>query len=148
VARGPDFPCPCRARETKPLRYVECCGRWHAGLPLGQRAPTAEALMRSRYSAYALAQGAGTPRESLVEYLMDTWHPSTRPADLPLRPMKWTGLDVLRGEESGDTAVVEFIAHHKVNGRGRRLHETSRFVREAGVWRYVEGEMAPDEGPA
>jgi SEC-C motif domain protein len=134
-------------RETTPVRYGGCCGRWHAGLALGQRAPTAEALMRSRYSAYALAQGGGTPPASLVEYLRETWHPSTRPADLALGPMRWTGLDVLRREESGDAAVVEFIAHHKVNGRGHRLHETSRFVREAGVWRYVNGEIAPEGGP-
>ena len=104
--------------------------------------------MRSRYSAYALAQAGGSPAESLVEYLRETWHPSTRPADLVLEPMQWTGLDVLRREESDAAAVVEFIAHHKVNGRAHRLHETSRFVREAGAWRYVDGEVEPEAAPA
>jgi SEC-C motif-containing protein len=95
--------------------------------------------MRSRYSAYALAQGRGTPLPSLLEYLMKTWHPSTAPGELELDPMNWVGLEVLHREASGDTAVVEFVAHQKLNGRAGKLHEVSRFVREAGVWLYVEG---------
>ena len=109
----------------------------------GEHAPTPEALMRSRYCAYALAQGRGTALLSLVDYLMKTWHPSTAPGDLELGPMKWTGLDVLHREASGDAAVVEFVAHHKVNGRAGKLHELSRFVREAGAWLYVDGVMTP-----
>jgi len=95
--------------------------------------------MRSRYSAYALAQGRGTAAPALLEYLMNTWHPSTAPAELELGPMNWTGLEVLHRQQSGDAAVVEFVAHHKVNGRAARLHEVSRFVREAGAWLYVDG---------
>jgi SEC-C motif domain protein len=105
----------------------------------GEPAPTPEALMRSRYSAYALAQGSATALPSLLEYLRKTWHPSTAPADLELGRMNWVGLDVLQRKTSGDTAVVEFVAHHKLNGRGGRMHEVSRFVREAGAWLYVEG---------
>jgi SEC-C motif-containing protein len=138
VARSRDLACPCRARETTPARYMDCCGRWHAGLLRGEHAPTPEALMRSRYSAYALAQGRGTPLPSLLEYLMKTWHPSTAPGELELDPMNWVGLEVLHREASGDTAVVDFVAHQKVNGRAGKLHEVSRFVREAGVWLYVE----------
>jgi uncharacterized protein YchJ len=52
--------------------------------------------MRSRYSAYALAQGRGAAHPALLDYLMKTWHPSTAPADLALGPMNWTGLEVLR----------------------------------------------------
>jgi SEC-C motif-containing protein len=142
VARSPDITCPCRARDASPARYADCCRRWHDGLPRGEHAPTPEALMRSRYSAYALVQGRGTVRP-LLEYLMKTWHPSTAPGDLELAPMTWTGLDVLHHSASGDAAVVEFVAHHKVNGRAGKLHEVSRFVREAGAWLYVDGVMAP-----
>ncbi len=51
----------------------------------------------------------------------------------------------------GDAGVVEFVAHHKVNGRAGKLHEVSRFVREDGPWRYVDGETSsggPDGPPA
>lgn len=103
--------------------------------------------MRSRYSAYALAQGRGTGDPSLLEYLIGTWHPSTAPGDLELGPLQWTGLEVLHSRESGDAGVVEFVAHHKVNGRADRLHEVSRFVREGGAWLYVDGVMTqkPDD---
>ena len=60
----PYTPCPCDSGQT----YVQCCGPWHQGLGLGVFAPTPEALMRSRYSAFALG---------LVDYLTATWHPST-----------------------------------------------------------------------
>lgn len=141
--RDPD--CPCRAREAESVRYSACCGRWHAGLVRGEHAPTAEALMRSRYSAYALAQGRDAGPLSLLDYLLKTWHPSTSPGDLELGPMHWSGLDVLHQEASADAAVVEFVAHHKVNGRAGRLHEASRFVREAGAWLYVDGVATPGE---
>lgn len=123
------------------MLYVDCCGHWHEALLRGEHAPTPEALMRSRYSAYALAQGRGTGSPLLLEYLMKTWHPSTAPGDLELAPMNWTGLEVLHQEASGDAGVVEFVAHHKVNGRAARLHEVSRFVREGGAWLYVDGVM-------
>lgn len=99
--------------------------------------------MRSRYSAYALAQGCGVAPRGLLDYLLQTWHPSTAPRRLELRPLKWTGLEVLRHEVNADNGVVEFVAHHKVNGRAARLHEVSRFVREAGAWFYVDGALAP-----
>jgi SEC-C motif-containing protein len=92
--------------------------------------------MRSRYSAYVLG---------LADYLLATWHSSTRPATLDLqeepRP-KWLGLEVKRHQPEGPTAaVVEFVARFRVGGRGQRLHETSRFVREEGRWYYVDGEV-------
>jgi len=100
--------------------------------------------MRSRYSAYALLQGRGVAPRSLHEYLLQTWHPSTAPGELELGPLQWTGLDVLHQQASDDAAVVEFVAHHKLNGRAGRLHEVSRFVREAGPWLYVDGVVSPD----
>lgn len=126
------------------MRYADCCGRWHEGLERGEHAPTPEALMRSRYSAYALAQGRSAAPRSLLAYLMSTWHPSTAPGDLELGPLQWTGLEVLHESTSGDAGVVEFVAHHKVNGRAGKLHELSRFVREGGAWLYVDGVIAPD----
>ena len=99
--------------------------------------------MRSRYSAYALAQGRGAAPPAMIEYLMQTWHPSTAPGDLELGPLNWTGLEILHQETRGDAGVVEFVAHHKVNGRAGKLHEVSRFVRESDAWLYVDGVIAP-----
>jgi SEC-C motif-containing protein len=99
-------------------------------------APTAEALMRSRYSAFALDK---------IDYLLDTWHASTRPASLDANPagLKWLGLDVRRHEAPDDDhATVEFVARSKLAGRAQRLHEISRFVREGGRWFYVDGDAA------
>jgi SEC-C motif-containing protein len=140
VTHRRDLPCPCRAREATPARYADCCGHWHEALPRGEHAPTPEALMRSRYSAYALAQGR-SPARGMVEYLMQTWHPSTAPGELELGPLNWTGLDILNHDTRGDAGVVEFVAHHKVGGQATKLHEMSRFVREAGAWLYVDGVM-------
>jgi SEC-C motif-containing protein len=140
-------PCPCRARETTPVPYADCCGRWHEGLARGEHAPAAETTMRARYSAYALLQGRGAAPRGLLAYLLQTWHPSTAPAELELGPLQWIGLDVLHHEASSDAAVVEFVAHHKVNGRAAKLHEVSRFVREGGAWLYVDGVTAPGAGP-
>lgn len=123
-------PCPCGL----PAAYAACCGRYHAG-PQHLQAPTAKALMRSRYSAYVLG---------LADYLLATWHPSTRPAALaPDSPgLKWLGLEVRRSALSDDAhAVVEFVARSKQGGRAQRLHEISRFVREDGRWFYVDGEQ-------
>ncbi|MCX7170077.1 MAG: YchJ family metal-binding protein [Proteobacteria bacterium] len=121
-----DTPCPCDSNTT----YVRCCGRYLDG---NETAGTAEALMRSRYSAYVLL------RES---YLLATWHPSTRPSalDVDSARTKWIGLQVLRNEQQDEAgATIEFIARYKVNGHAQRLHETSRFVREGAQWFYVGG---------
>jgi SEC-C motif-containing protein len=100
----------------------------------GGAAPDAEALMRSRYSAYVLG---------LEDYLLGTWHTDTRPARLDLGPgasPKWLGLKVIRHELNGtDRAVVEFVASYKSFGFARRMHETSRFVRIDGRWVYIDG---------
>lgn len=91
--------------------------------------------MRSRYSAYVLERS---------HYLLATWHPSTRPAALAFQPgLKWLGLDVRQQHEDGASASVEFVARSKLGGRATRLHETSRFVREAGRWYYVDGDTTP-----
>lgn len=117
--------CPCGSNKT----YDNCCQPYHRGLA----APTAEALMRSRYSAYVL---------QLEEYLLRTWHPDTRPDHLGLENdtrTKWLGLSVKRHElEEPDSAIVEFIARYKVGGKAEKLHETSRFLQINHEWFYVD----------
>jgi SEC-C motif-containing protein len=126
-------PCPCRSpRHATP--YAACCARYHAG-PLHLLAPGAEALMRSRYSAFVL---------DLSGYLLATWHPRTRPAAVETNPvgLKWLGLEVRRHEQRDAAhASVEFVARSKLGGRAQRLHETSRFVREDGRWFYLDGDL-------
>jgi SEC-C motif-containing protein len=138
------LPCPCRAREPglSPV-YAQCCGRWHDGLAKGDHAPTPQALMRSRYSAYALLGEKAPTGAAMRDYLLATWHASTSPSDIETGPIRWTGLEILHEQTSGDSGVVEFTAHHKVNGRAATLHEMSRFVREGGAWRYIDGVTAP-----
>ncbi|MFZ2162410.1 MAG: YchJ family metal-binding protein [Sideroxyarcus sp.] len=122
-------PCPCGS--TKP--YTACCARYVEG---GELAPTAEALMRSRYTAYTLLR---------EDYVLATWHASARPSSLGLAEdtqTKWLGLEVKRHEQQdADHAIVEFIARYKVGGRAHRLHEISCFVREDGCWFYVDGDV-------
>jgi len=101
---------------------------------MGNAAPTAEALMRSRYSAYVLG---------LEGYLLQTWHPDTRPATLNLADdiqTKWLGLQVKPFViTSGNTATVEFIARYKIGGKAERIHEVSQFERIDGRWYYLTG---------
>ena len=83
--------------------------------------------MRSRYSAYALKQG---------QYLLDSWHVSTRPVSVDLDPsVQWIRLSVLNSAHDR----VEFIATYRVQGRAYSLHEDSRFVFEDDRWFYVDG---------
>jgi len=117
-------PCPCDPNTA----YSQCCKPLHEGLP----APTAQALMQSRYSAFVLGH---------VDYLLSTWHPSTRPPVLALESTKWLGLTLKQSSTTEDTAKVEFVARYKVQGKAYRLHETSRFVREHGRWFYVDGDI-------
>jgi SEC-C motif-containing protein len=102
----------------------------------GAAAPNPAALMRSRYAAFVLG---------LKDYLLATWHPRTRPKgidfDLGDSRTRWLGLRVLRTDiAETDEGTVEFVARYRVGGQSAvRLHETSRFVRESGVWLYVDG---------
>ncbi len=124
-----DPPCPCGL----PARLGACCGRWHSG-PLELQAPDARTLMRSRYSAFVL---------QLPTYLLATWHARTRPATLDFeRGQRWLGLQVLAYQlADADHATVAFVARYKWAGRAQHLAETSRFVREAGRWWYVDGDL-------
>ena len=119
-------PCPCGTDRA----YAACCGRYHAG----EAAPDAEALMRSRYSAFVLER---------ADYLRATWHASTCPAQLDLDPAaKWLGLEVRAHHRvDADHAEVEFVARFRVAGRAVRQHERSRFVQDQGQWWYVDGDV-------
>ncbi len=122
-------PCPCNSGKL----YSSCCGPLIAGEEI---AITAEALMRSRYTAYAV-QNAG--------YLLKTWHPSTRPPTIgPASMSGWYGLHILRTEAGGrndTTGIVEFKATAIRQKHIFRMHEISRFVKENDQWLYVDGEI-------
>jgi SEC-C motif-containing protein len=121
-------PCPCGSNRA----YDDCCGRCHRG----ELARDAESLMRSRYSAFVLRD---------EPYLLQSWHASTRPPNIAFDPaQKWLGLKVVDVSSTGaDSGEVEFIARFRIGGASAaRLHERSRFVREAGRWLYVDGTLA------
>ena len=129
----PGKPCPCGSGQP----YADCCGALHRRFDEDGvlTAPSAEALMRSRYSAFVLGD---------LAYLQASWHASTRPAELTPNEagLKWLGLDVRQHlSQDADHATVEFVARSKLGGRAHRLHEISRFVREEGVWYYLDGEL-------
>lgn len=119
--------CPCGSNN--PL--IQCCLPYHLGQVVP---PSAEALMRSRYTAYVLGD---------VAYLKTTWHPQTLPHQFQIQDQihtQWLGLNITRHEDSDDRhALVEFVARYKIKGRAYRLHEVSRFVREEGYWYYLDG---------
>jgi SEC-C motif-containing protein len=130
---GIDMQTRCACGSNK--NFADCCGRYIGN---STPAPDAEALMRSRYVAYTLG---------CDDYLLATWHPSTRPLTLDTVDKietKWLGLEVKRHAynlQEPDRAVVEFVARYKVGGRAYRLHEVSRFMREGDQWFYVDGDI-------
>jgi SEC-C motif-containing protein len=123
-------PCPCGSGD----RFDGCCDPVLRGAP----APTAERLMRSRYTAFVVGD---------ERHLVATWHPGTRPDELGLDPRQhWTGLEILETEAGGaadSRGVVEFRAAWR-HGRDRGvLHERSRFVRQSERWWYLDGRIDP-----
>jgi SEC-C motif-containing protein len=116
--------CPCGTGQS----YVDCCGALHSG---ARTAATAEQLMRSRYSAFAVSD---------EDYLLRTWASKHRPASAGVDASdRWLKLEILATENGGllqNEGVVEFRAHYV----GGVVHERSRFVRENGQWVYVEAQ--------
>ncbi|QBE63899.1 YchJ family protein [Pseudoduganella lutea] len=143
--------CPCGGGPS----LAACCGPYIDGTLLPA---TAELLMRSRYTAYTLKN---------EPYLLATWHASTRPTERiidPDEPLQWLGLEVkstlrLRqrkadfgGQGHPDQDYVEFVARFRQHGKGQRLHEISRFLREPDPalggtprWFYVDGDFPTKE---
>ncbi|GAV19543.1 hypothetical protein MMIC_P0479 [Mariprofundus micogutta] len=112
-------PCPCGSGDP----FASCCQPIIAGSP----APSPEALMRSRYSAYVLG---------CWDYLRESWHPDTRPSKITPTDTHWLGLSIVNAK--ADT--VEFIAGFKETSKIMALHEISRFAKHDGYWRYVDGD--------
>jgi SEC-C motif-containing protein len=125
--------CPCGTSKA----YERCCGALHTG----EFAKDALALMRARYAAYVRRNS---------EYLLATWHPSTRPPTLDLsdRPglrTHWLGLQIISHRVLDPSRQeVSFIARVKVGGGpAQRIAERSRFLLDGGTWYYVDGEIGP-----
>jgi SEC-C motif-containing protein len=128
-----DAPCPCGSGR----HYGRCCGPLHQGAD----AATAEALMRSRYCAYALG---------LADYLAHSWHPDTRPNTPIEGNVKWAGLAIVSTDRGGpDTTEgeVAFCARYLDGERLESLCERSRFIRYEGRWVYLDG-LPGDTDPA
>lgn len=128
-AGAPVGGCPCESG----IAYESCCGRFHSG----EAAPTAEALMRSRYAAFAIGDEA---------YLLRTWHPRTRPESLSLDPRhRWIGLTVLGhvagGEDDTDGEVTYRATSRNARGDVHTMTERASFTRRAGRWVYVDGDV-------
>jgi len=126
--------CPCYiGSKEKSKSYKSCCARFVLHWPI-HSAPSALDLMRSRFTAFVLQNKT---------YLLNTWHESTRPAELDFDSQtKWLGLDI-KGHKNIDKehAEVEFVARYRVQGMGQRLHEVSSFVRIDTIWYYKDGVM-------
>ena len=121
------MPCICGLD----LNYKDCCGQY---IDLAKAAPTAEKLMRSRYTAYVLKK---------EEYLLATWHPSKRPKKLVLEDdIEWLGLEIIRtikGLEKDFDGKVEFQAAFKSGDKNHFIKELSSFVKKNGRWFYRDG---------
>lgn len=126
--------CPCGSA----LEFEDCCEPYIQGKP----APTAVALMRSRYAAYCLGN---------KDYLIETLAPEMRDDDdeddvAQTASMKWTGLeirDVVEGGENDQSGFVEFVAKYKVGNKPGIHHERSGFRRDGERWFCLGGEINP-----
>lgn len=117
--------CPCLSGN----HYDQCCGPYHAGAP----APTPLALMRSRYSGYALKK---------IDYIIETTHPTLRKTSKNREEIakfsdetSFDGLDILEAE--GD--YVTFRAHLSRGGQDVSFTEKSHFEKVDGKWKYQSG---------
>lgn len=121
--------CPCGSGKN----YSLCCENY---IEKTVNAPTAEALMRSRYTAFTLKN---------EHYLRYSWHPDTCPKTIHLsKSTKWLGLNIIKtvaGDVDDDEGQVEFVARNKINGKASRLHENSRFKRIRNRWTYFDGKI-------
>ena len=132
-------PCPCGSHEF----YNHCCEPLHQGAP----AASAEALMRSRFSAFAL---------QLSDYLNASWHPDTRPEQLVLEQgTEWKRLEILSASNDAEQGTVHFKAYYleqkhleqkqSEQKQWHLLEETSKFLFEDGHWFYHSGDYQPQE---
>lgn len=127
-------PCPC----GKTQKYIDCCGRF---IELKQRPDTAEELMRSRYTAYTMAN---------VDYIQASMmdkavlHFDPLESKLWAQKAKWKRLKIIRSfgdEKLPEVYFVEFVAHYIYDGKAQKIHEISQFKRIEGKWFYTDGEQ-------
>ena len=130
--------CPCGSGKA----LDDCCGPYVAG---EKNAPTAEALMRSRYTAFALGN---------AKYLHDTLATAQQDGDEmsedDLKAATWQKLTIRATEDGGendDHGIVEFAAHYKAAGTQQVHHERASFIRENGRWVYETGIINPKSAP-
>lgn len=137
--QGAGLICPCRVGEATTgqdslLQYRECCEPYHKG---EKRVLTAEALMRSRFSAFAL---------NLTDYLLKSWHSATRPEVIEdQQDVQWFYLKILATESNIDPITeqkvdyVTFEARYRFDGKAGKFREKSRFIHEENQLRYIDG---------
>lgn len=130
--------CPCGSGRA----FDDCCGPYLAGTA---EPPTAEAMMRARYTAHTRLE---------IDFIQHTHDPETREdIDRELterwaRRADWLGLDIRAteaGQEGDDVGAVEFVVDYREDGERRRYHEMARFKRVDGRWLYVDGETPEQE---
>ncbi|MCF6768198.1 YchJ family protein [Thiotrichales bacterium 19S11-10] len=124
--------CPCGSEKE----YQDCCQVGHLD---HQAITTAEALMRSRYSAYYLKK---------IDYLVETTHPQTRSDNLYMdilnwaNQTQWQNLQVIstrHGQKEDKVGFVEFKATYLINNHQRTIHEHSKFKKFGGKWYFFDG---------
>ncbi|UPT75300.1 MAG: YchJ family protein [Elusimicrobiota bacterium] len=130
--------CPCGTKKN----FSECCEPHISGKT---PAPTAEALMRARYSAYATGK---------IDFIEKTHAPESR-ADFDrkasekwAKDSQWRGLHVIatKGGGPGDaTGIVSFIAGFAQNGQDYEHHEIATFRKEGATWFFVDGKSPKAE---
>ena len=129
--------CPCGSN----LPYLECC---ELVISSKREAATCEELMRSRYTAFTMANG---------DYLMGCHHSDTRQVKEAVHIKKWAGsvqwmglviLNSQNGDVMDETGYVEFRALFMEEGEMQQIHEKSLFKRENGKWVYVSGILFPE----
>lgn len=124
---SPDHACPCGSG----LDYAQCCEPFLDGAA----APTPEALMRSRYTAFARGD---------EDHIFRTWHPRTRPPGPFVDPeIAWTGLRVLGSGTVGpvaDSGWVRYVATWMhTDGRTGAVRELANFKKRGNRWYYLDG---------
>ncbi len=123
-------PCLCGSG----LEYQQCCAPLHSG---EKSALSAEQLMRSRFTAYALRN---------KEYLLSSWDAATRPEkiDFAQDDVDWRRLEIVSSKKGGprdNRGVVEFKAYYQLDGEQHVMREISRFKKTAGHWYYLDGQV-------
>ncbi|MEM6717576.1 MAG: YchJ family protein [Cyanobacteria bacterium P01_C01_bin.147] len=131
--------CPCGGQRP----FLSCCEPYLSGQ---KAAPTAEALMRSRYTAYCTRN---------IDYLLATHHPTQRrfgdraALSKSMKSTTWLGLTILatqQGQPTDEVGMVEFVARFQAD-QLNQIHERSRFQKQKGVWFYLDGEHLPPVEP-